>query len=300
MSKLFKTAFTLIELLVVIAIIGILSGLIVVTMNGVTAKATIAKGQVFSNSLRNALILNLVSEWKLDEGSGSSTMDSWSRVNNGILYGTTHLPVWKSGSDCVRGGCLLFDGTEDYINCGTNSSLNITDAITLESWAKYIGNHNSSSNYDQFFMVREGGYRGAYLFGFYGNKPMLYASHDGTTWTWNLYQDKVYGSTGDMNWHHYVATINKDSGARLYVDGTVIASDGTTGTVKSEVGANLYIGKRGTQYFEGYLDEVRIYNAAVPVSRIKEQYYSGLNNLLIKGGITKEEYLSRIKLTAEK
>ena len=52
MNKFIKQAFTLIELLVVIAIIGILSGLIVVSMSGVTQKATIAKAQVFSNSLR--------------------------------------------------------------------------------------------------------------------------------------------------------------------------------------------------------------------------------------------------------
>jgi prepilin-type N-terminal cleavage/methylation domain-containing protein len=54
MNELIKKAFTLIELLVVIAIIGILSGLIVVSMGGVTQKANIAKAQVFSNSLKNA------------------------------------------------------------------------------------------------------------------------------------------------------------------------------------------------------------------------------------------------------
>jgi len=66
MHKIFRQAFTLIELLVVIAIIGILSGLIIVSMNGITNSATVAKAQVFSNSLRNALMMNLVSEWKFD------------------------------------------------------------------------------------------------------------------------------------------------------------------------------------------------------------------------------------------
>jgi prepilin-type N-terminal cleavage/methylation domain-containing protein len=83
MNKLFFKAFTLIELLVVIAIIGILSGLIVVTMSGVTAKATIAKGQVFSNSLRNALMLNLAAEYRLDGNAN----DSWGS-NNGTWYGS--------------------------------------------------------------------------------------------------------------------------------------------------------------------------------------------------------------------
>ena len=67
MSKLIKQAFTLIELLVVIAIIGILSGLIVVAMGGVTQKATIAKSQIFSNSLRNSLMLDILAQYTFDD-----------------------------------------------------------------------------------------------------------------------------------------------------------------------------------------------------------------------------------------
>jgi len=88
MNKLIKRSFALIELLVVIATIGILSGLIVVSMSGVTNKATIAKGQIFSNSLRNSLMANLVSEWKFDQVNNPSTdqtPDSWSGGNNGTL-----------------------------------------------------------------------------------------------------------------------------------------------------------------------------------------------------------------------
>jgi hypothetical protein len=42
------------------------------------------------------------------------------------------------------------------------------------------------------------------------------------------------------------------------------------------------------------MDEIRIYNATVPTSQIEKEYFTGLNNLLINGGIDKEEYLNRI------
>jgi hypothetical protein len=42
------------------------------------------------------------------------------------------------------------------------------------------------------------------------------------------------------------------------------------------------------------LDDVKIYNAAIPISQVKEQYYAGLNNLLANGGITSEKYQNRI------
>jgi hypothetical protein len=44
----------------------------------------------------------------------------------------------------------------------------------------------------------------------------------------------------------------------------------------------------------GLMDEIRIFNAAMPTSQIKEQYYVGLNKLLANGGITQEEYQNRI------
>ena len=91
-------SFTLIEILVVIVIIGILSAFIIVSMVGVSDKARIAKSQAFANSLRNSLLINLVSEWKLNDGSGTTASDSWS-ANTGTLtnfvdttaeYGNTH------------------------------------------------------------------------------------------------------------------------------------------------------------------------------------------------------------------
>ena len=65
-----RVAFTLIELLVVIAIIGILSGLIITTMSGATESARIAKLKVYSNSVRDTLGANMVSEWKFDGPTG--------------------------------------------------------------------------------------------------------------------------------------------------------------------------------------------------------------------------------------
>jgi hypothetical protein len=47
-------------------------------------------------------------------------------------------------------------------------------------------------------------------------------------------------------------------------------------------------------YFSGMVDDVRVFNTIIPTSQIQEQYYTGLNKLLNNGGITKEEYLSRV------
>jgi hypothetical protein len=53
-------------------------------------------------------------------------------------------------------------------------------------------------------------------------------------------------------------------------------------------------------YFNGLMDDIRMYDAAIPISQMKEQYYVGLNSLLSSGRIEKEEYLSRINSSSLK
>jgi len=293
-------AFTLIELLVVIAIIGILSGLIIVTMNGVTQKANIAKAQVFSNSLRNALMMNIVGEWKFDEGSGTGANDTWSNVNNGTLYGfadttsgygDSHNSGWMSYSGCVYGTCLQFDGLDDYVSVANANLQNFTSK-TVIIWIKAP--------------VSSLGYVGGYVF-------------NNGYWT-SPYGDIIYGYPNDnkltiylkntaataVSWYKIIA-LNENEWTQIgYTwDGTnawyikngeklgKLAFSGTLGCS----GSNLFFGKYDA-YFKGMMDDIRVFNAAVPASQIKEQYYAGLNNLLISGNISIEEYLNRINQIA--
>jgi len=53
------------------------------------------------------------------------------------------------------------------------------------------------------------------------------------------------------------------------------------------------------QYFSGKIDDVRIYDDALSSSRIQNQYIAGLNFLLSKGQISKEEYNSNLSNLAK-
>jgi len=296
MNNILKKAFTLIELLVVIAIIGILSGLIVVSMNGVTDKAKIAKSQVFSNSLKNALMANLVSEWKFDGSTvdgGSATvndlLDTWSNTNNGTIV---NAPTIKTGSNCVSGSCLSFDGINDYIDLGSNSSTSLSLPIaTISIWIKptnrinnqeIISKHlsdNSASvklqfngnNYLQMYTLSGGGN---------DNAPTILIT--------------------DSNWHQIVIVLG-DNGAKGYLDGIEKYNQPTLlRGLDIAPASNVWFGARppgaiaGT-FYNGYMDEVRIYSTSISTSQIKEQYYADLNNLLANHGIAMVEYIERIK-----
>jgi prepilin-type N-terminal cleavage/methylation domain-containing protein len=293
-------AFTLIELLVVIAIIGILSGLIVVTMSGVTTKATIAKSQVFSNSLRNALMLNLISEWKFD-GSGATDgqnpnssylQDTWGSANtlstNGIVY-------VRSGSNCVSGSCLQVDSSYVYSNA---SNLNPgTGSLTVEGWVyptdyTYpmtrfpVGNYAGSGT--PCWAVDNG----------YSASGIRILFSDGTNRVDSfLTCDGGYTPLDTLNkWAHIAVSFDRTAGkAYAYINGVKqtnsVNISSATGNVTNP---SFQIGNTAGWLLDGKMDSFRIYNSAVPSSVIKEQYYAGLNSLFLNGGLTKEEYQSRI------
>ncbi|MGI6340770.1 MAG: hypothetical protein ACOX0B_01015 [Minisyncoccales bacterium] len=48
------------------------------------------------------------------------------------------------------------------------------------------------------------------------------------------------------------------------------------------------------------MDDVRIYNAALSSSQIKQNYIAGLGSLLSKELISKEEYNARIEALSQK
>lgn len=299
MQKYIKRAFTLIELLVVIAIIGILSGLIVITMSGVTSKATIAKGQIFSNSLRNALMINLVSEWKMDEGSSATVADSWNGSNNctwsGAGGGTYTSPSWRTSSECVNGSCLAFDGTDDYLNCGSGSNLSPgTGNFTIEVWFKtsraatgsasantLIGNKSTSYGYRSGYHISADGY-------------LYFTIGDGTN------SARVNSTTllNDGKWHLGTVAFDKSGNGSIYVDGnfnisTPITSVGSiVGTYATSIGAGA---GGAVLYFEGMIDTVRYYSEVLPVAGIKENYYSGINRMLAGGKISTNDYLEYLK-----
>jgi prepilin-type N-terminal cleavage/methylation domain-containing protein len=283
--KIIKTAFTLIELLVVIAIIGILSGLIVVTMSGVSDKANIAKSQVFSNSLRNSLMLNLVSEWKLDGNAN----DSWGS-NNGSFNSA---PV--SSTNCVYNTCYSFDGVDDYISVSDSNSLDVTDGITLEAWVNIASLQNNNYEYiirktaeDIYQRTLYGllmGYSNATVGFFLWTED--YAGCQQVAWT--------SSSLALSKWYHLVGTYDYPTHTgKIYINGA-FATSGTsvTGRIRTNNNA-LYLGHKqdGTLYFNGLMDNMRVYNSAIPTSQIEEMYYAGLNNLLKNKAISIEEYLA--------
>jgi hypothetical protein len=218
----------------------------------------------------------LVLELHMDEGSGNTgAVDSSGFGNNGTLtnmnttgnatsgWQVTDGGQWDNRSDMVfsTGSHLQFDGVDDYVDCGNDASLDITDAITISAWVKC---HTTTYAYDR--IVSKG------LWGPYN------VFTDDT--------DKIYfrvgsnttlpsSSLGKNTWRYVTATYDEDAGGnnqKLYIDGVLDKSRITSGKM-SVVPNDVMLGGTGTdKWFNGSIDEVRIYNRALFEDEIYRQY----------------------------
>jgi len=281
MNKIIKQAFTLIELLVVIAIIGILSGLIVVSMSGVTQKATIAKAQAFSNSLRNSLMLNLIAEYKMD----GNVNDSWKSHTAGTVA------IATSYSSCVYGTCYNFvAGSGAYLELPDATDLRMTTGGTISVWAypRSTGGGGAKIVFKGTDIYGLNGYN----FRMDDPNRIIFCANAGTCTYTNSKNVIAFNQ-----WNLLTVSFNS-SGTKIYINGVdQTDSGGEVNNLPPNVAGVVRIGNAVssvTYTFDGYIDEVRFYDTAIPTSQIKEQYYAGLNKLLANGEITQENYQKRI------
>lgn len=291
-------SFTLIEILVVIVVIGIISAFILVGMSSITSSASIAKGKAFANSVRNSLLISLVSEWKFEgptaaEGTvvPNDAQDSWGS-NNATLVGGN--PLVKS-SNCVSGKCIAFDGTGDYISIPNSTTFNFGSYMSIFFWAK------AAAPAAETYIITKyaGGGQYSFLISSSSSGPgrfLVYLYDDGTGAPNHYKYWLTNGIFFDNNWHLYGFVWNAGTGY-MYVDGlSVLYSNSgnlTTNSIWNST-ANFCIGGICSGNYVGSLDEIQIYSQPLSTSQIQEDYYSGLSSLYKNNRITSVEFSQKL------
>ncbi|MFA6377422.1 MAG: LamG-like jellyroll fold domain-containing protein [Acholeplasmataceae bacterium] len=300
-------SFTLIELLVVIVIIGILAGVIMISTSSSIDKASIAKSKVFEESVQNNLAVNMVSAWDADHVTKGATWvlnDKWGS-NNGTFYDSTSTACTTSlcpqiVSDNQMGNVLSFDGVNDHIDIGDILDMR-TDDMTICIWIK------TSENVDnQYFISKAKAaaqpYR--YAFGIALGKLRIFMQGD------SLSPDIVVNGNifiSDSRWHFASATYDRNGNASIHVDGiydtglSISHWNGLDMDYDNPFRIGSYTASDNVTLstpFDGYISSIKIYNAALTSSQIKQYYIAGLDSLLSKGSISKAAYNQRINVLA--
>ena len=283
-----QKSFTLIELLVVIVIIGILAGVIMISTSSSMDKANLAKAQAFSSNVQESLLSNLISEWTFDEDVSPYTMtkDTWG-TNNGPVTGATYKD--KDSGECILGGCYNFDGN-DYIDCGTAINFHGKSKISASVWINATLLPVAYSS----VLNRHGDWNNAQGTIMFNNEKKLRVLIKTTTASGDLISNTVFS---ENKWYYIVYSWDGQI-VKLYLNGKEDNDLPLTGTVNTTTSVpNTIIGAyqaKSSSFFNGRIDDVRIYNTFLSSSQIKQNYIAGLYSLLSKGSISKEEYYERM------
>ncbi|HOI59969.1 MAG TPA: prepilin-type N-terminal cleavage/methylation domain-containing protein [Candidatus Pacearchaeota archaeon] len=291
-----QQSFTLIELLVVIVIIGILAGVIMISTSSSIDKASIAKSKVFEESVKNNLIVNLVSALSFDSLSGivnSGTSINDDEGNYSGVFGTNSTDTenrLREGSECVKGKCLLYKGNGgsagDYINLGENRDFK--KEITISAWVKVLG-----QGYNTLAHIALDTWGSGYW--------ITLCKGDVGTSNYNMFRIQGVGEARfyifptDDKWHHVVAYYNGEE-MGFYIDSKLVVSKPISNSPNALDPTYFIIGKTVNDYyyFNGMMDELYFFNSALTNSEIKQNYIAGLNSMLSNGNISNKEYNERI------
>ncbi len=83
-------------------------------------------------------------------------------------------------------------------------------------------------------------------------------------------------SVNDGLWHHFVAVYDSSGNIKMYIDGILQNASGSSGYNKTHASIRIGMWRKSTElaYFDGRLDEIRIYNRALSEPEISELAFS--------------------------
>lgn len=212
----------------------------------------------------------LRAHWNLDEGTGQYAIDSSGNGNTGTLMPSHpgNVPAWTTG---ISGNALEFDGADDYVGCGGNSSLRPALAVTLNAWV----NIDTFGNYEG--IVANGWDTGSTESGYFLTvfSPNLIRFYITSNTMGLVY---VSATTTADSWHHVVGTYD-GTNLKLYVDGIERSSLAVNGNIDwNPMPYELYIGRYHdddeTYNFDGTIDEVSIWSRALNATEVDDLYHA--------------------------
>ncbi|HSI20581.1 MAG TPA: LamG domain-containing protein [Verrucomicrobiae bacterium] len=242
---------------------------------------------------------NTLGLWHLNNPAGQYVMDASTNANHGTvgtdntvssddpylvspsLAGTAKVSAVALLHSSDTGKGLSFDGSADYVSVPDNANLDFAynQDFSVGVWIKAPSTQaNTGTTYNNIIHK----WNGSGVVGY----PYTLRIQNQTSGTAgkitafrsdDLSNNPSLSSTVTVNdnlWHH-VAFVKSGSTLRLYVDGVANGSTTDTTTGDTTNASPLTIGARGTNYFQGSLDEVRIYSAALSGANVAALYNGG-------------------------
>jgi hypothetical protein len=222
-----------------------------------------------ADSKTNIWDVNFSMVQHLNETTGTHN-DSTQYGINGTLTGTVGEGVSGkiAGSDAFAGA--------GYVNYGTPSWSSFTTA-TIEAWV-----YPNVTGAGQIFTASQGTTTNNYN-EFYTYNNLVYADMYSTSSLWNFNNPMAINK-----WYH-ITLVQDGTSAKMYINGTLQANTGSTQWWSSLSGittyreGNLYYNSGQYNYFNGWIDELRVSNISRSASWINASFLTESDQLITYG-----------------
>ncbi|MCP4568455.1 MAG: prepilin-type N-terminal cleavage/methylation domain-containing protein [FCB group bacterium] len=223
---------------------------------------------VFPLTSPSSVVAGLVGHWRLDETSGTTASDVSGNGNDGTLINMNPSNDWVTGK---INGALDFDGNNDYVNIPHAAVLNGTAQLTYSAWIQ----PDTWSGSIRQIMAKSvhGGGSGRAQMGIFSEGGSLTGRAETTAGRFN-----VLVTLPPIDVWSMVALVFDGASLSLYVNGVVAGVAILPNTTLRQTTDDLCISKRvGTSqyYFDGSIDDVRIYDRALNATEIQTLYNMG-------------------------
>jgi hypothetical protein len=202
-----------------------------------------------------------ISRYKLN----GDVSDSWSS-NNGNFKGST--PKYKPG---VYGQAGDFNGADNNI-AFSNSPIPATDKITVSLWTK---GGSSQPQQDSTMEAQDAS----------GNRVLnIHLPWGNETVYWDFGDDPYDRTTVDLTgfnwqtWNHWTFVVDATKPyMAIHRNGKIIKKDNSVGKELTAKPSQTKIGSyiENTEYYDGRIDDVRIYNTALTPQQVEKLYQKG-------------------------
>jgi hypothetical protein len=205
---------------------------------------------VNTNPIFDNLILNL------DAGLVSSypgAGTTWTDLSSNAYIGTlTNGPTFNT----TKGGSIVFDGTNDYVDLNSNSIISGNQSFTIESFYTITGANGGAifSNYGPGYTSNTIWFSGQY--GIYINAA-------------------CYASTAPITsgTHHMVATRNSSGLVKLYLNGVLSNTATLNSSIATPINYRIGTDVNGTaEPFSGNIYNIRVYNRELTSLEVLQNY----------------------------
>ena len=190
--------------------------------------------------------------------SGKTAVATYMLNNNandvsGNYNGTETNITYNTGK---YGGAAVFNGSSSYIDLGTSIATS-TRAVSMwvyaydfsERWPFQQGDGQGVENYIRFYNTDDIQVR-------WGNVTQTFSGYSANTW------------------YHIVAQKDSNNNANVWINGVEMGSTGTPSAIavnKTQIGTR-YNNNSYQYYFNGLIDQVRIYNTALDSTDVSNIY----------------------------